>query len=184
MTELSLNILDIAYNSIRAEAQKVFIEIMINTLDNMLIISISDNGCGMDEHMLKNVTDPFSTTRSTRKVGMGIPLFKMAAEMSGGKFSIESLQKVGTKITASFMLDHIDRPPLGNIPETMVTLIGASPDTEFVLKYVYNKETYVFDTAGIKEVLDGVDISNIEILSYLKDLIKENIQKINGGNSI
>lgn len=181
MVELSLNILDITYNSIRAGAKNIEITVNADYVGNKLTIIIADDGCGMEEKMLKTVTDPFTTTRTTRKVGMGVPLFKMYAEMCGGTFNISSKPSVGTTVTAEMQIGHIDRPPIGNLGLTMTTLIGAAPATEFRLVFIVDGKKYVFDTKQVKETLDGVDIESVEILSFLEEMINENIENIIGG---
>ncbi len=181
MTELALHILDIAKNSTRANAKNVRIEVVASTTEDVLTISISDDGCGMDEKLLESVTDPFSTTRSTRKVGLGIPLFKQAAEYSGGSFSIESKLGIGTTTTASFTLSDVDRVPLGDLAATISTLIGGSPETDFQLSYSFNGKAYEFDTAAVREIMEGVPLSEPEVLGYIEAMIAENIENINGG---
>ncbi len=181
MEELALNILDIACNSVRAKASLIRIDVTADTKKDVLQISVSDNGKGMSEEFLKTVTDPFATTRTTRKVGMGIPLFKMAAESADGAFSITSKVGVGTTTKASFALSHIDRMPLGDVAGTMVALIGQAEKADIVLTYSVDEREYVFDTRDVKRILDGVDINSTEIIVYLKEMIDENITNINGG---
>ncbi len=184
MEELALNILDVACNSVTAEATLIDIDVSVDTKSDKLSISVSDNGKGMSKEFLEKVTDPFATTRTTRKVGMGLPLFKMAALTADGEFAIDSETGVGTKTTASFKLSHIDRMPLGDLPSTVVTLIGAAKSTDIVLKYAVDGREFVFDTRKIKKVLDGVDITESEIIVWLKEMMKENIMLINGGLAI
>ena len=178
MRELALNILDIVENSVKAEAKNVLISVVAE--DNLLTIVIKDDGKGMDEEFLKKVTDPFTTTRTTRKVGMGIPLFKMAAEMAGGEFHITSTKGVGTTVTATFVLDHIDRVPLGDLAETMVTLLNDDFPTDYLLKVSVDGNEYEFDTKELREQLDGVPVNEPEILLFVKDMINENITHIGG----
>ncbi len=184
MEELALNILDVACNSVAAEATLIDIDVSVDTKSDKLSISVSDNGKGMSKEFLEKVTDPFATTRTTRKVGMGLPLFKMAALTADGEFAIDSETGVGTKTTASFKLSHIDRMPLGDLPSTVVTLIGAAKSADIVLKYAVDGREFVFDTRKIKKVLDGVDITESEIIVWLKEMMKENIMLINGGLAI
>ncbi len=184
MEELALNILDVACNSVTAEATLIDIDVSVDTKSDKLSISVSDNGKGMSKEFLEKVTDPFATTRTTRKVGMGLPLFKMAALTADGEFAIDSETGVGTKTTASFKLSHIDRMPLGDLPSTVVTLIGAAKSADIVLKYAVDGREFVFDTREIKKVLDGVDITESEIIVWLKEMMKENIMLINGGLAI
>lgn len=181
MVELSLNILDITYNSLRAGASEVKITVRADFNSDEMEIDIADNGCGMSREMVNSVSDPFTTTRTTRKVGMGIPLFKMYAEMCGGALQIDSTQGKGTVVKATMKISHIDRPPLGDLGQTMTTLIGAKPDTEFKLDFISDGNEYIFDTAEIKKTLEGVNIEEVEILSFLKEMINENIENIIGG---
>ena len=116
MRELSLHILDIAQNSIKAEAECLRIAVIEDLINDKLTIKIKDDGTGMDADTVKKVVDPFYTTRTTRKVGLGIPLFKLSAEQCGGYFEIKSQLGIGTEITAVFKHSHIDRVPLGNMP--------------------------------------------------------------------
>ena len=185
MRELSLHILDIAENSIKAKAKLIIIDILSDTKKDRITIKISDDGIGMDEEMLSKVCDPFTTTRSTRKVGMGIPLFKMAAEDSGGEFSIISEVGKGTSVIANFVISSIDRMPLGEIEETLGILIMGSPEKDFLFDYTVidndEKRTFNFDTREIKEQLSDVPIETYEVICFIKKFIKENIKAINGG---
>ena len=178
MRELALNILDIAENSVKAGASLV--RVLVEAKDGRLTIEISDNGCGMDAEFVKRVTDPFTTTRTTRKVGMGIPLFKMAAEMADGTFAITSEKGVGTIVTATFVLDHIDRAPLGDLADTVVTLIGGECRSDFVFDVRVNGKGCVFDARGRKAELDGVPVGEPEVLVFVRDMIKENLIDIGG----
>ncbi len=182
MRELSLNILDIAQNSVKANAGKIYIS--ISAQNGLLTISVKDNGSGMPLDFLKNVEDPFTTTRTTRKVGMGIPLFKMAAESAGGDFKITSKLYEGTQTTATFKIDHIDRMPLGNVGETISSLILTNPEKDFFLDYEVEDRLYEFNTVEIKEVLENVPIDSPEIIAYIKETINENIKEVNGGISL
>lgn len=176
MQELSLNILDITQNSVKAKATLIEIEIeKIPTL-KQLVIKIGDNGCGMSVETLKNVIDPFYTTRTTRKVGLGVPFFKMSAEMTGGSFSINSTLSVGTNITATYFYEHIDMMPLGDMAATMVSLISVNPDIEFVYTYKIGDEGFTMDTREIKVILEGLPINSNEVLAFIKDYINENYQ--------
>ncbi len=177
MRELALHVLDIAENSVKANATLVTIE--ISAVNDVLTISIADDGKGMSEEFLAKVTDPFTTTRTTRKVGMGIPLFKQAAETSGGTFNIKSELGNGTTVTVTFKLNDIDRMPLGDVAETATTLLY--PECDFRWIYRVGEEEFVFDTREVKEELQGIPIDSPEIISFLKSMLKENIESINGG---
>lgn len=172
MRELSLNILDIVENSVKAEAKIVYIDVIAK--DNVLTISIKDDGKGMSEEFLSRVTDPYTTTRTTRKVGMGLPFLKMEAEMAGGTFDIRSKLGEGTTVTTTFAIDHIDRPPLGDLGETMSILITNGDEVDYVLHFVFNETDFVFDTRELKEQLDGVPMDEPEVLLFIKNYIREN----------
>ena len=177
MKELSLNILDIAENSIKAKAKCINIEI-IETTDKF-IISISDDGIGMKPDFLKAVTNPFTTTRTTRPVGLGIPLLKLAAEQTGGKIEITSKHfedfpdNHGTCISAQFYKNHIDAAPLGDIVETIVTLIQCNPNIEFNFIHKINKKTIKLETSELKAVLGDVPLNNIEVILWIKEYLIE-----------
>lgn len=178
MRELALNILDIVENSVKANA--TLIEIGVSAKDNLLTVSVKDNGKGMSEEFLSKVTDPYTTTRTTRKVGLGLPLLKMEAEMCGGRFSISSKLGVGTVVTTDFQIDHIDRPPLGDLGETMSTLLSGEDNVDYVLTYSVNDVGFTLDTRELKTELDGVPISEPEVLLFVKNYIRENISQIGG----
>ena len=178
MRELSLNILDIAQNSIVAGATLTEIVVDENTKDNTLLIGIYDNGCGMTEEQVRSVIDPFFTTRTTRKVGMGIPLFKMAAEQTGGSFKIESGKGVGTKIEALFKTDSIDFTPLGDIASTIVTIVSMNNDKEFLYKRVFNDKEFIFSTAEIKKILGGVPLSEPSVMTWVEEYLNEQYNEL------
>lgn len=181
MTEISLNVLDVAENSTRAHASLISIGIMVNTSLDKLTITLEDNGCGMTEEQVKSVTDPFFTTRTTRKVGLGIPFFKYAAESTGGSFSIESHPGTGTAVTAVFGLSHIDRMPLGDINSTIHTLIVYHPDIDFIYTYQYNDATFTLDTRQFRQVLDQVPFNTPEVSDYIMEYLIENKLETDGG---
>ncbi len=178
MTELSLHILDIVKNSTKAGATVVKVGVSESTEDNLITITITDNGCGMDEEFLSQVTDPFKTTRTTRKVGMGLSLFKEAANLTGGGFDITSEVGKGTVVTASFVRDSIDRQPLGDMASTMVTLIGGSPDTDFVYTHTFDGGEFTLSTAEVRNILGDVEITAPEILAWISGYIKEGLDEI------
>lgn len=173
MNELSLHILDIVQNSIKANAKLV--EILIEEQDNndSYTVIIKDNGHGMDAKTLTEVSDPFFTTRTTRKVGMGTSLFKMAAELCEGYFNIESTVNVGTKVIASFKKSHIDRAPLGAIEETIIILMLNDTDIDVLYKHVVNDKEYVFDTREVRQVLDGIPFTDYNVIEWVKNNIRD-----------
>ena len=183
MEELSLNILDIAQNSVRAEASEVGITVKeLKAIDRM-IITITDNGCGMTPEQVAHVEDPFYTTRTTRKVGLGVPFFKMAALMTGGDFSIRSQVGKGTEVEAVFGLSHIDRMPLGNMAETMCILMCMNEHINFTYTYQVDDEAFTVSSAQLAEVLDGVPLSAPPVMDFIKGYIKENMDLLSGGAS-
>ena len=174
MPEISLNILDVAENSTRAKATLVSILVEADTAGDLLKVVIGDNGCGMTKEQIDHVTDPFFTTRTTRKVGLGVPFFKYAAESTGGSFSIESQPGTGTTVTAVFVLSHIDRMPLGDISSTIHTLIVYHPDTDFCYTYRYNGREFTLDTRQFREILGDVPFDTPEVSAYIMDYLTEN----------
>ena len=178
MRELSLNILDIAQNSISAGASLTEIVINENTKENTLLIGIYDNGCGMTEEQVKSVIDPFFTTRTTRKVGMGIPLFKMSCEQTGGKFTIESKKGVGTKINALYKTDSVDFTPLGDIAATIVTIVSMNADKEFLYRRVLDDKEFIFSTVEIKKILDGVPLSESSVMNWIEEYLNEQYNEL------
>ncbi len=179
MLELSLHILDIVNNSVKAGASLIEVTVNEAVEQNLLEIFIQDNGCGMDEDFLSHVTDPFQTTRTTRKVGMGLSLFKAAAESTGGGLTIDSHKGVGTVVKVRFVYNHIDRQPLGDMAETMLTLISGNETVDFVYTHKVNGKTFTLDTREIKQILGGeVSLGSPEIVTWLKDYIKEGLKEI------
>jgi len=175
MPELSLNILDVAQNSIHAGASLIEISLKAESSADRLTLTISDNGCGMSPEQVEKVTDPFFTSRTTRKVGLGIPFLKMAAELAGGIFRIESQEGVGTSVFATFRLNDFDRMPLGNMAATMTALISASPDTNFILHMEQDGRGFNMDTRIFREILQEVPLCQPEVLNYIGDFIRENM---------
>lgn len=173
MKELSLNILDITENSVKAGA--TLTEISITESENKLIISIKDDGCGMSEDIVRSVVDPFYTTRTTRKVGMGVPLFKMAAEQTGGKLEIisDTGENHGTKVTAYFYKDHLDFTPLGDVISTVTTLIQGHPDTDFLFTHLIDDKEIRLDTRELRAVLEGVPLNTYDVLEWIRGYLEE-----------
>lgn len=178
MKDLSLHIMDILQNSIRAGASKIDLDIIENTVENTFRILFTDNGCGMDEEMVKRVIDPFFTTRTVRKVGLGLPLLKQNCEQTGGSLHITSKQGEGAQVEAVFIHDHIDRPVLGDIAGTVVLTASANPDIHFIYRHNKNGKIYTFDTEEVNEVLDGLSIQTPEIIQYLREMIVGNLKEI------
>ena len=177
MKELSLNVLDIAENSLKAKA--TLTEITIDETEELLTLTVKDNGIGMSDEIIMAVTNPFYTTRKTRSVGLGIPLLKLAAEQTGGGLEITSKTAVqhpdshGTTVKASFYKTHIDFTPLGDIISTVQTLIQGHPDVDFL--YIHNKgdARIELDTREIREVLEDIPLDSYEIISWIGDNLRE-----------
>ncbi|MCK5761425.1 MAG: sensor histidine kinase [Candidatus Izimaplasma sp.] len=184
MNELSLHILDICQNSIKANADLIQIIITENTFDNIYNIEIIDNGHGMDKKTLSEVADPFFTTRTTRKVGLGISLFKMAAEMADGNFKITSTLDLGTKIVATFKYNHIDRAPLGDIEDSLTILILNGNNIDIYYKHTFNSSEYLFDTREVKKILNGIPFTDYNVIKWIKNNIKDGIDSIHKEESI
>ncbi len=181
MRELSLNILDICKNSSRAEATEVKISLCLNENADLFSIEIVDNGKGMDGEFLKNITDPFTTTRTTRKVGMGIPLFKMSAEQAEGNFEISSTLGIGTRVFASYKISSVDRMPLGDLASTLQLLISGDPQIDFILKVSNGKAEFDFSSKQVSEIVGEENMGEPEVTDYIYQMIKENTDEITGG---
>ncbi len=179
MREISLHIMDIAQNSISAGAKNIYIEVYENINENILKITIIDDGKGIDSDILDNVTDPFVTSRKTRKVGLGLSLFEAACKRCDGGLSVKSKLGEGTEVTAILKYDHIDRAPIGRISDTIVSLI-LSGDIDIKYKHRVNDKIFEFDTKEIKKTV-GDDIKEPEILRWIKEYIDEGIKNIDGG---
>ena len=182
MNELSLNILDIAQNSIAAEATLVEIDVEEDDNSDRITISVKDNGRGMSEDFLKTVEDPFITTRTTRKIGLGISFLKEAAEITGGTIAINSVLGVGTTISANFVMSHIDRQPIGNLTETIITLVTLNTGIDFIIRYKVDENEFVFSTHEVKELLgDDTSLNSPPIVIFLTEYVSEHIQNLSGG---
>ncbi len=170
MKELSLNILDIAENSVRANA--TLVEISLSETECTLTIVIRDNGCGMTEETVKRLTDPFFTTRTTRSIGLGIPLYKLAAEQTGGSLSIESATddiRHGTVVTALFYTNHLDCAPLGDIVSTLLTLIQGSEHIDFSFSHSTPQGLVELDTRKLREILGDIPLSTPDVLLWIRE---------------
>ncbi len=176
--------LDVAENSTRAQATVVAISVKADTAADILTVVIEDNGCGMTKEQVESVTDPFFTTRKTRRVGLGVPFFKLAAELSGGSFKIESEPGKGTTVTAVFGLSNVDRMPLGDMPSTIHTLVTMHEDTDFVYTFSVDDRSFELDTAQMREILGDVSFAVPEISAYIRDYLIENEKEVLNGITI
>ena len=181
MKDLSMHIMDILQNSTRAKANNITLEVLENHDADTLTLVFKDDGCGMSAETVEKVTNPFFTTRTTRKVGLGLPLLKQNTEQTGGSMKIDSEVGVGTTVTAVFGLTHLDRPPMGDLAGTMVLTIAAHPEIHFILHFQRIKDgkeetDYVLDTDELYEALDGVSMQEPEVMAYIKEMVEENLR--------
>lgn len=181
LTEISLNILDVAQNSIRAEASLIEIIVCIDVPKDYMCVKINDNGCGMSEEQITKVENPFFTTRTTRNIGLGVSFFKLASESTGGSFKITSKLGEGTQVEAVFVLSHIDRMPLGDINSTIHTLVTFNTHIDFLYTYEYNGKQFVMDTREFREILGDVSFGEPEISAYIAEYLNENKEDTDGG---
>lgn len=187
MRELSLHLLDIAENSIAAGARNILIQVTENLRTDLLQMSIEDDGRGMDQETIKKVIDPFYTSRTTRKVGLGIPLLKEAAEACNGNLEITSSPGMGTKVIVWFQRSHIDRMPLGDLATTMLDLEIANPDIHWIFEYHFNDCEFLFDDAPVKKELAGVSMTEPPVLNCLREMLENglsNAQSCQSGSSV
>jgi hypothetical protein len=173
LRELSLHILDLTENSISAGATLVTIDVIEDVAADQLTIRVADNGRGMDAEFVRQIGDPFITTRTTRRVGLGLPFLKQAAEMCNGKLTIDSQQGVGTAVTASFQHSHIDRMPMGDLAGTMLSIIVGNPNTDFVFRHEIGSKRLEIDTRLIKAELGDVPLSEPSVIAYLREKISD-----------
>ena len=182
MKELSLNILDVAKNSVKAGATQIQIALSTDE-QGILTLSITDNGCGMNEEILRGVTDPFYTTRTTRRVGMGLPLLKMAAEQTGGTLHISSSDKEGesgTRLVVTFDTQSIDCMPLGDIVSTVCVLIAGSPDIDFEFVDRRTNGEVSLRTAELRAVLgDEISLAEPDIQQWIEENLTEQYNELN-----
>lgn len=177
MKEISLNILDIAENSVKAGA--TLTEISVLEENDTITLVIRDNGSGMTGEVLKTVTNPFYTTRTTRKVGMGLPLLKLEAEMTGGSLTVESRHiseypdNHGTVVTAVFYKNHIDCTPLGDVVSSMTTLIQGHPDIDFLFRHKREEKEVILDTRELRSVLEGLPLNTYEVIKWIEEFLLE-----------
>ncbi len=178
MKDLSMHVLDIVENSIVAQSPWVGIDIAEDTMLNLLRMTISDKGCGMSKEMVEQVMDPFTTTRTTRTVGLGIPFLSQTCTQCGGKLVIKSQVGQGTTLTATMAHNHIDRPPLGDIASTIHALIIMHPTVDFTYTHHYNNQTFSLDTVEVKAVLEDVPLTSPSVVGWLLETLQDGIQEI------
>lgn len=178
MKDISFHILDIVQNSLHAGADKIVIEMLEDTKEGRLKLTITDNGSGMDREMVDQVTDPFFTSSTTKKVGLGLPLLKQNAEQTGGEFKVSSEINKGTVVMAVFNTHNIDMIPEGDIAATMRTLVASDPLKDFTYRQGKDGEEFDLDTAEIRAELGDVDLSRREVLEFITDFIQSNVNAL------
>ncbi len=188
MKELSLHILDITENSIRGGGTEITINVTEDIPGNLFIMEIIDNGRGIVPDILESIKNPFTTTRTHRNVGMGIPFLNDTCLQCGGSLDIESSPDTGTRVTATMEHNNIDRPPLGDISLTLVNMFASYPDINFTYNHTYKgagadeAEEFSISTKELNEILEGVPLSNPDVYAWVRDYIKENIGELYGNN--
>jgi hypothetical protein len=173
LEELSDHIMDIAMNSVRAGAKHVSVSVVGDETKDRLIVTVGDDGVGMEEEAVRSVADPFYSTKIGKKVGLGVPLLKGAAEMCDGDFRLRSAPGEGTEIEASFGLHHPDLPPLGDVKETMLLLSVSNPDVRFSFRYAMDGREFLLDTGEVTDALGGVPINHPEVIAFLRRYVEE-----------
>jgi len=179
--ELSLHIMDIVENSVTAGATQVRISVTEDTRRNLLRISIKDNGRGIPEGRLDQVLDPFYTTKTTRRVGLGLSLFREASRRCDGEFTLRSQEGEGTEVSASFRLDHIDLAPLGDMASSMTSLIMGNPGVDFSYTHGRDGREFHVDTREIKGGLEDVPITHPEVIKTIGESIRECLRELKTG---
>jgi len=175
MNDLAMHILDIVQNSISAGAKNIWIEVLVSIARDLLSISVKDDGKGMTPEMVAKVTDPYCTTRTTRKVGLGLPLLRQGAEQAGGSLSIDSTVGVGTTVKAEYGLSHIDRPPMGDLANAYVLLLGANPKINITLHYITDENDFSISTKELDEALDGLPLNDPQVMNLIYEMVSSNI---------
>jgi len=178
MKQISLHILDIAENSVRAGASQIIVILEMDKTSDTLRLEITDNGSGMEKETIDRITDPFFSTRTTRKVGLGLPLLKHHAETTGGSLLLESFPGKGTRVVAMFGLNHVDRQPVGDVAGVLVNLAISSPEIDFILDAKSDKGDYHFSSRETASFFEGVPLSSPEVAEALKEMISENLKEI------
>jgi hypothetical protein len=178
LRELSLHLLDIAENSIAANASEIQISVVEDTVTDLLQMSVQDNGKGMDAETVAHVIDPFFTSRTTRKVGLGIPLLKEAAEACNGFLKLDSEPGKGTRLFVQFQRSNIDRMPLGNLADTYIQILVMNPQIHWLLQYKVDDREYLLDSKEISEALDGVPMTEPAVLSAIREMVETGIGQV------
>lgn len=179
MKDLAMHVMDIARNSVEAGAALVEVSFRLDKTNGKLEVGFKDNGCGMDADMVQRVTDPFTTTRTTRKVGLGLPLLKMSAQQTGGSLDIRSEKGKGTQVTTVFNVHHIDCVPPGDLSGTATLLIAGNPGVDFRFEFNTGEEAFAISTPDIREALETMDINQPAVVKFIREMIAENLNAMN-----
>lgn len=178
MKDIAFHITDIAENCIRAGADRI--GVTLSLCGQCLELIITDNGCGMSEETICQITDPFYTTRTTRKVGLGLPFLFQNTEQCGGKVEVLSEEGKGTQVKAYFMQDNIDCPPVGDLDDTLMQLIAGNPQIETMLTLINGEKIFQLSTAEIINVLEGLPMGLPEVATTTKEIIRSNLTAVFG----
>ena len=183
MREIALHLLDIAENSAVAASTNVSIQVHEDLLHDRLVVCVVDNGRGMDAETAEHVQDPFYTTRTTRNVGLGIPLLKLAAEQAEGRFSLQSEPGKGTRVEAEFRHSNIDRMPLGDLASTFLMVLISHPEIDWIFTYQVTEKNgqsrdFVFESAELKSELQDVSLTEPEVLTFVRGILEEGIEAV------
>ena len=176
--------MDIIENGINAQATLIHLSVVENRKENRLYVTIRDNGQGLSKEKLQEVMDPFYTTRTTRRVGLGLSLFQETSRRCEGTFDIKSKEGEGTEVFSSFQLDHIDLPPLGDMAGSMSSLIVGNPEVDFVYTHEVEGDTFDLDTREVRSELDEVPITHPEVIKYLTETMRESLKEIGAGSFV
>ncbi len=183
MHEISLHILDLVENSTGAGANKVTVTLEEDSHHDELRLCITDNGRGMDAGLVAKVTDPFVTSRTTRKVGLGLPLMDMTTQLCGGYLRIDSVVGQGTKVEASWKMSHLDRPPLGNLVATVKAILVTNPELHFQYDHRVDDRSFTLDSGEIRAALGDLPLTQPDVLDWLDQYLKENLSILYGGKA-
>jgi len=176
--ELSLHVLDIVQNSIAAGARTVDVIVSEDEPSDLLTIEVADDGAGMPADILRSALDPFYTSRTTRKVGLGLPLFRDAARLAGGDLCVESVPGHGTRVRATFRLSHIDRAPLGDMAETITVLVMCNPDVRFRYVHARGARVFSFDSQGFRRLLGDIPPTTPALAGIIRNIIREGLREV------
>lgn len=181
MRDIALHILDLVQNAVEAGARRVELTVAEDTAADTLTVTVTDDGRGMDEDLLRRVRDPFVTTRTTRRTGLGIPLLDMTTRQAGGRLDITSRPGAGTTITAVFQLSHLDRPPLGPLEETVADIVVANPELDFTFRHCRDGRSYALSTREITAILGDIPLTHPQVLIWLHEYLLSQRANLYGG---